>query len=69
MPPSDLDITRTAHLLIQQRGAEATAKARQKVDEMRRRGDADGGRVAADHRGDRHARHAADERAALTLCM
>jgi hypothetical protein len=45
MPPSDLDITRTAHLLIQQHGDEATAMARQKVDEMRRRGDADGADV------------------------
>jgi hypothetical protein len=44
MPPSDLDITRAAHLLIQQHGDEATAKARQKVDEMRRMDDADGAR-------------------------
>jgi hypothetical protein len=42
MPPSDLDITRTAHLLIQQHGDDATAKARQKVDEMRSKSDADG---------------------------
>jgi hypothetical protein len=33
MPPSDLDITRTTHLLIQQHGDDATAKAREKVDE------------------------------------
>jgi putative ABC transport system substrate-binding protein len=39
MPPSDLDITRTAHLWIQQRGDEATAKARPNVDQMRRKGD------------------------------
>jgi hypothetical protein len=39
MPPSDLDITRTAHLWIQQRGDEATAKARPDVDQMRRKGD------------------------------
>jgi hypothetical protein len=45
MPVSDLDITRAAHLLIQQHGDDARAKARQKVDEMRRRGDADGADV------------------------
>jgi hypothetical protein len=45
MPPSNLDITRTAHLWIQQHGDDATAKARQKVDEMRRKGDADGADV------------------------
>jgi hypothetical protein len=39
---SDLDITRAAHLLIQQRGDEATARARRKVEEMRRLGDTDG---------------------------
>ena len=42
MPPSDLDITRTAHLLIQQHGDEATAMARRKVEEMRRNGDTEG---------------------------
>jgi hypothetical protein len=42
MPPSDLDIARTAHLLIQQHGDEATAMARRKVEEMRRKGDTDG---------------------------
>jgi hypothetical protein len=42
MAPSDLDITRAAHVLIQQHGDEATARARQKVDEMRRKGDAEG---------------------------
>jgi hypothetical protein len=42
MLPSDLDITRTAHLWIQQHGDEATASARRKVEEMRRRGDTDG---------------------------
>ena len=42
MPPSDLDIVRAAHLWIQQYGDEATAKAREKVDEMRGRGDAEG---------------------------
>jgi hypothetical protein len=42
MPPSVLDITRTAHLWIQQHGDEATAKARQKADETRCRGDTEG---------------------------
>jgi hypothetical protein len=41
MPPSDLDITRTAHLWIQQHGDAATAKAREMVEKMRRRGDVD----------------------------
>jgi hypothetical protein len=45
MPPSDLDITRTAHLLIQQHGDAATAKARKKVDEMRRKHDVEGADV------------------------
>jgi hypothetical protein len=45
MPPSDLEITRTAHLWIQRHGDEATAKARQMVEKMRRRGDADGAEV------------------------
>ena len=42
MPSSDLDINRAAHLLIQQHGDAATAKARERVEEMRRRGDAEG---------------------------
>jgi hypothetical protein len=42
MPPSDLEISRTAHLWIQQHGDNATAKAREMVEKMRRRGDADG---------------------------
>jgi hypothetical protein len=42
MPPSDLVITRTTHLWIQQHGDDATAKARKRVDEMRSNGDADG---------------------------
>lgn len=42
MPVSDLDIARAAHLLIQQHGDQATAKAREKVEEMRRSGDAEG---------------------------
>jgi hypothetical protein len=44
MPPSDLDITRTANLWIQQHGDDATAKAREMVEKMRRRGDTDGAR-------------------------
>jgi hypothetical protein len=42
MAPSDLDITRTAHLLIQEHGDEATARALDKVEEMRRTGDTEG---------------------------
>jgi hypothetical protein len=42
MPPTDLDIARAAYLWIQQHGDAATAKAREMVDEMRRKGDADG---------------------------
>ena len=42
MPPSDLDIHRSAHLFIQLHGEEATAKAREMVEEMRRKGDDDG---------------------------
>ena len=42
MPPSDLDIHRTAHLWIQRHGDEAKAKARRKVEEMRRLGDTEG---------------------------
>jgi hypothetical protein len=42
MPPSDLDITRAAHLLIQEHGDGATAEARKRVDDMRRKGDTDG---------------------------
>jgi hypothetical protein len=41
MPPSDLDIERTAQLWIQQHGDNAMAKAREMVEKMRRRGDAD----------------------------
>src|SRR5258708_3946738 len=36
---SDLDITRAAHLLIRRQGDDATSKAREKVDEMRSKGD------------------------------
>ena len=42
MPVSDLDIARTAHLWIQRHGDEATARARERVEEMRRKGDAEG---------------------------
>jgi hypothetical protein len=42
MPPSDLDVQRTAHLWIQQHGDDATAKAREKVDQMRGKGDVEG---------------------------
>ena len=42
MPPSDLDIARSAHLFIQLHGDEATAKARDMVKHMRRKGDNDG---------------------------
>jgi hypothetical protein len=42
MAASDLDIARTAHLWIQQHGDAATAKAREMVDKMRRRGDTEG---------------------------
>jgi hypothetical protein len=45
MPPSDHDITRTAHLWIQQHGDGATAKAREMVDQMRSKGDVDGADV------------------------
>jgi uncharacterized protein YegL len=42
MPVSDLDIARTAHLWIQLHRDAAMTKAREMVDEMRRKGDADG---------------------------
>jgi len=42
MAVSDLDIARSAHLFIQLHGDEATAKAREMVEKMRRRGDQDG---------------------------
>ena len=38
MPVSDLDITRTAHLWIQQHGDNALPRAREMVEKMRRRG-------------------------------
>jgi hypothetical protein len=39
MPVSDLDIRRLAHLFIQLDGEQATVKAREMVEEMRRKGD------------------------------
>jgi hypothetical protein len=42
MPFSDFDIQRLAHLFIQLDGEQATAKAREMVEEMRRKGDHDG---------------------------
>ena len=42
MPISDPDIHRSAHLWIQRHGEQATAKAREMVEKMRRKGDADG---------------------------
>ncbi|HEV2550265.1 MAG TPA: hypothetical protein VGU20_23340 [Stellaceae bacterium] len=42
MSASDLDIRRTAHLFIQLRGDEATARAHKMVERMRNRGDSEG---------------------------
>ena len=42
MAVSDLDITRSAHLFIQLHGDNATVKAREMVEEMRRKGDHEG---------------------------
>jgi hypothetical protein len=42
MAVSDLGIARSAHLFIQLHGDQATAKARQMVEQMRRKGDNDG---------------------------
>jgi hypothetical protein len=39
MPVSDLDVHRTAYLWIQWHGDEAVAKAREMVEQLRRRGD------------------------------
>ena len=41
MPVSDLDIHRAAHQWIAKHRDEATAKAREMVEEMRRKGDED----------------------------
>lgn len=41
MSPSDLDIARTAHQWISLHGENATAKAREMVETMRKKGDKD----------------------------
>lgn len=48
MPVSDLDIARSAHPFIQLHGDEATARAREMVEQMRRRGYNDGAGRQAD---------------------
>jgi hypothetical protein len=45
MAISDLDIHRTAHLWSQMHGDDATARARDMVEEMRRKGDKEGADV------------------------
>jgi hypothetical protein len=47
MPVSHHDIAHAAHLCIQQHGDQATAHARSMVEEMRRKGDADGERSSS----------------------
>jgi hypothetical protein len=42
MSASDLDIHRAAHQWIAQHGEQATAKAREMVEQMRAKGDVDG---------------------------
>ena len=42
MPVSDFDIQRLAHLFIQLDGEQAIARAREMVEEMRRKGDHEG---------------------------
>jgi hypothetical protein len=42
MPVSDLDIHRAAHQWIAQHGEQATARAREIVEQMRAKGDAEG---------------------------
>ena len=42
MPASDHDIHRSAHHMIQLHGDAVTAKAREMVEEMRRKGDNEG---------------------------
>jgi hypothetical protein len=42
MPVSDLDIARTAHQWISLHGDNATARAREMVEAMRKKGDEDG---------------------------
>jgi hypothetical protein len=41
MPPPDLDIHLAAYLLIRQHGDKAMARGREKIEEMRRRDDAE----------------------------
>ena len=43
--PSDLDIHRSANIWFQRHGDEATAKAREMVEAMRKKGDKDGADV------------------------
>jgi hypothetical protein len=45
MPPSDLDIAPSAHQWIQLHGDAATAKPREMVETMRKKGDKDGADV------------------------
>ena len=45
MPVSDLDIARTAHQWIQLHGDSPTAKAREMVEAMQKKGNADGADV------------------------
>ena len=45
VPVSDLDIHRSVHLWIQTHGENATAKAREMVETMRKKGDNDGADV------------------------
>jgi hypothetical protein len=42
MPPSEVDIARSAHQWISLHGDNATAKAREMVETMRKKGDQDG---------------------------
>ncbi len=68
MPVSDLNIHRSAHFWIRKHGEQATAKVREMVEKMQRKGDAEGADTwLRDHRGDRHAGRAADRFAALTM--
>jgi hypothetical protein len=45
MPPSEVDIARSAHQWISLHGDNATVKAREMVTTMRRKGDKDGADV------------------------
>jgi hypothetical protein len=44
-PASDLDVYRSAHLWVQRHGVDATARARDMVETMRKKGDEDGADV------------------------